>query len=802
MNFKVVLRNLLKRPFLNMVKIIGLSLALTGIIFISLFLKNELTYDGYHTNSNRIYRYTLTDPDFIFGKHFARQVSIKPVEDFPEAVPGVENFVRMRPARGGLVRYKQMHYSINQGFEVDSTFFKVFEANLLVGDKETALENPASLVVTKSYAQKVFGDKNPIGETIEIPEGQYYGQVQGYTVKGVMEDFPANSHFHPDFIATPIQDKFESGWAWCYLVLSENAQSSEVETSLENYLAERFEQSKEEFNTTVYLQKITDIHLKSHKLREIESNGNMRNVYVLTIAALMLLIISISNYANLNIGMSGFSSKYLYVNKILGSSKKSAILYFLYEGLVVLCATLFLTLLIALPVNSLIVKFYSLNLLLGNTGVIFLIVLGFSALSIFVGILPTFKSIFNSLSLSQSKNTSTNSGGNEIKYGLIVFQYAFSIALIISVLVITRQTNYALNNGLGVEQNNILIFENVHASLQQKFGVFKQELQKFNSIETVSAMLEPPGGEANDQFPFEMEGYESNEDENQGDRIGVFPCDHDFAELFGLELISGENFSDWNKDNEGSGEYIINEAALKRLNYSDASEIVGKQFKLDFVVPESDIVMPKGRIIGVVKDFHLSSMKKEVEPLVLFKRENMWLINFAVAFKSGMQQQALADMERVWNNMFPEYPFQYEHVGSLYKKVYKSELLQARLLSVFTIIALFICAIGLFALALIITRKRVKEIGIRKVNGARVTEILSMLNKDFLKWVLISFVIACPAAWFAMHKWLENFAYKTTLSWWIFAIAGVLALGIAILTVSFQSWKAATRNPVEALRYE
>jgi putative ABC transport system permease protein len=214
------------------------------------------------------------------------------------------------------------------------------------------------------------------------------------------------------------------------------------------------------------------------------------------------------------------------------------------------------------------------------------------------------------------------------------------------------------------------------------------------------------------------------------------------------------------------------------------------------------IDIPGGKIIGVVKDFHLHSMKKAVEPLVLFKRDKLWLLNFAIAYQPGMRTQALADMKKVWSSLFPEYPFQVEDVSVMYQKVYKAELLQARLLSVFTIIALFICSMGLFGLALIITQNRIKEIGIRKVNGARVTEILSMLNSDFLKWVLIAFVVACPAGYFAMNKWLENFAYKTSLSWWIFLIAGVLALGIAMLTVSIQSWKAATKNPIEVLRYE
>jgi putative ABC transport system permease protein len=338
----------------------------------------------------------------------------------------------------------------------------------------------------------------------------------------------------------------------------------------------------------------------------------------------------------------------------------------------------------------------------------------------------------------------------------------------------------------------------VHASIQQKFDLFKSELLKYQTVESVSAMLEPPGGEANDMFPFELEGYQ--QEESSRERLGVFPCDYSFASLFKLNFLSGNNFSEKYEDNEGSGEYIINEAALFQLNYSNPDSIVGKQFQL--ISPVQGIEIPKGKIIGVVKDFHLSSMKKKVRPLVLFKRKNLWMINFVISYKDGKRQEAMDDIRTVWNEIFPAYPFSYEYVSTMYRQVYKTEILQARLLSVFTLLSVFICSMGLLGLSLLISQQRTKEIGIRKVNGARVSEILAMLNRDFVKWVAIAFVIATPIAYFAMNKWLENFAYKTSLSWWIFALAGLLALGIALLTVSFQSYKAATKNPIESLRYE
>jgi putative ABC transport system permease protein len=238
----------------------------------------------------------------------------------------------------------------------------------------------------------------------------------------------------------------------------------------------------------------------------------------------------------------------------------------------------------------------------------------------------------------------------------------------------------------------------------------------------------------------------------------------------------------------------------QHLGISSPDKAIGRDFKL--ISAAEGITIPAGKIIGVIKDVHLSSMKKQVNPMVYFKRDHLWLLNFVVSYQPGMKDQAVAEMKTVWDKLFPAYPFNYEAVGAMYKTVYKSELLQAKLLTLFTIIALFISSMGLLGISLLVSQQRTKEIGIRKVNGATIVEILQLLNKGFVRWIIIAFVIATPIAWYAMNKWLESFAYKTTLSWWIFTLAGVLALGIALLTVSWQSWKAATRNPVEALRYE
>ena len=800
MILKFAIRNIYKRPFLNLIKVIGLSLALSGILIIVLFLKNELTYDGFYKKSERIYRLTITSSDFFEGKHFARVYKPDFIPKMVEYFPEIENYVRLAPISGGVMKHKEEFIEISQAFICDSTFFEVFDSKLLVGNPQNILNSPGSMVVSESFAKRTFGNVNPIGQILTLPKGQFYGEIMDFTIKGIMKDFPQNSHFHPECIASPIDKSIFEDWAWTYILLSNNANPKNILSGFRDFLFSYREIKTQELKIEAHLQNIKDIHLHSKKLREIEANSNISVIYTLSIAAFILLFIAITNYSNLNIGMADFSNKYLFVSKVLGSSNWMSLKYFLFEGIIIVMASAVITGFIATLSLIQIQKYFALNLFTGNKLLILSVVLLFGLLGILAGILPLIRQGINNLRSSTDYKNNINLRRKGISKSIIVLQYTISIALLVAVLVIHLQTSYALQSSMGVEDNNLICFENVHSNVQLKFGLFKEELLKFNSVESISAMLEPPGGEANDMFQFTMEGYIPDKSKKAEDMIGVFPCDYSFASIFKLKFLSGNNFSENNEDNEGSGEYIINKSAMKRLNYTNPDDIIGKAFHL--IVNFEGIKIPAGKIIGVVDDFHLSTIKKEIEPLVMFKRKDLWLINFVVSYRPGMQTKALTDIKSVWTKMFPEYPYQYEYVSSMYGNVYKTEILQSKLLSVFTFIALFICSMGLLGLSLLTTQRRTKEVGLRKINGAKTGEMMVMLNWDFIKWIIISFVLAVPIAFFAMNKWLESFAYKITLSWWIFITAGCSAIVIAIITVSLQSWKASSRNPVEALRYE
>jgi putative ABC transport system permease protein len=778
MEFLFAVRNLSRRPFLNIIKSAGLGLSLTGILLILLYLNSELSFDRYHKNANRIFRLTVTNTANFDGKHFARVYSPDYIPAMANYFPEIESYVRLVPVRGSVMKLNENFIRINEAFQCDSTFFRVFDVEMLTGNPDKILDNPATMVVSESFARRVFGKQNPVGKTLTLPSGQFYGKETDFTIRGVMKDFPHNSHFHPEFIASPeSKDEFKE-WAWTYFLLHRGSNPAEIVNGFGKFYSKHF--SAKDISVEAHLQSIKQIHLYSDKLREIEPNGNLFVIITLFVAALILLFISHINYINLNMGMAAFSDKYVHISKVFGASGYTALRYYMAEGLIIVALSIAMSAAFLAIAHILLLKYFALNLLKGNTSFTLTVIAAFGILGIGSGLLPQF----------YRKGMSK---------GLIVIQYTMSTALIIAVIVMIRQMNFALKNSMGEDRGELICLEDLHSDVQSKFSLFKQELLKYQSVRSVTAMLDPPGGEANDMFPFEAEGYRINEKENDN-MIGILPCDYSFNDVFGLKLLAGRDFSPVNDDNAGSGEYIVNKSAVKRLGYTLPETAVGKTFKLIF--EEGEIKIPSGSIIGVVDDFHLSGIKKQVEPLVLFKRKDIWLINFVVAAEPGMSDQALTDIEKVWKKMYPEQPFGYRLVNTIYRHVYKAEIIQTRLLYIFTIISVFISSIGLLGLSLLTSQRRTKEIGIRVVNGASIGEILTMLNWYFIRWILISFIIAIPLAWYGMYKWLEIFAYKTKPEAWIFGLAGLITVVIALVTVSLQSWKAATRNPIESLHYE
>jgi putative ABC transport system permease protein len=793
MLLKYALRNIIKRPVLNGIKLLGLSLGLCGVLFIALFLKNEFSYDKSHTKADQIYRLTITNPEIFEGNEFARIPDSKTIPELAKQIPEIETAVRLMPLRDKLILKEEQHYAMAQAFAVDDTFLQVFDVRFKDGDANTALAEPGSVVLSTSLAKKVFGEENPMGKVISLPPGHYNSLETDFTITGVMEDFPQQSHLHPDLLVMPGEDAI-SGWAYVYLLLKDKVKATDLSAKISRSLNElQGIEIDNEARMQGHLMNIADIHLTSNLLREIEPNGSMANIYLLAIAAVILLFISLSNFTSLNLGMAGYLTKFLALNQILGSSKRIMTRYFLLESGIIVFVSIFVVLLGSLKLNQVIFERYHLNLLDGNAWFALGVILFFSLLSLFAGVQPVFKSRFQNFSLDKKMK---GEGSIKTHRILLVSQFALAIVLLVGVIVISQQTDYALGNAMGAKEDNVICIPYVHAAVQKKFDVFKSELVTQNSIGSVSAMMAPPGGETNDMFAFTLQDAPNKD----ADYIGVFSCDYSFTDVFALPFLGGRNFTESNTDEDGNGEYIINETALGYLGFQEASAVIGKDFAL--ISPVEGVVIPKGKIVGVIEDFHLSGLQTKVEPLALFKRENSWLENIAISYSPSSKREAIAAIQKTWTGMFPKYPLEYFEVNTLYQNEYKTELLQKNLILIFALIAVFVCAMGVLGLSLMISQRRFKEIGIRKVNGASISEILVLLNTDFLKWLLVAFVVAIPIAYIAANKWLEAFAYKIDIGLWMFLVAGGSVIVITMLTVSWHSFKAAKQNPVKSLRTE
>lgn len=787
---KFVFRNLKKRLVLNAIKLVGLSLGLLGLLFISLFLKYELEYDGHHKRADQIFRLTTTDPNFAENGHFARINTSEEIPDLVQQLPPIEKYVRMVPIRGKLVLYDEQYYNLDQGFGVDSTFFEVFDAKLLRGNISSVYKDPNSLIISETFARKIFGTEDPVGKMITLPQGHFNAEKKDFIVKGVMVNFPQQSHFHPDFLFSVHSDEI-GGWAYTYFLLNKQADKNLVAANISEILTERI-QEDDEGTITAHLQNISEIHLKSQKFREIEFGGNVTNMYLLSLAGFILLFISLSNFAGLNVGMAVFLKKFIALNQVLGSTKKVAFKYFFIESIIVLLLSVALVLIALAPLNTMVEENYHINLLQGNAVFVGAVIGVYFLLGMLAGVYVAFRAKTERFISRENAWAGTNANGYK---AVMIMQYGFAMLLFVAVLVVSKQMNYAMKHAMGSKENNVLCL-NAHSDIQQKFQVFKSELLKTNTIESVSAMMDAPGSETHDRFAYDMPGRAKKE---ENEYIGVFPCDYSIANVFGLHFLSGRNFTEDNRD-IGEGEYIINETAMAYLGFQDPNNIVDHDFSL--ISPVPGVALQEGKIIGVVEDFHLSGLQSKIEPLVLFKRTDSWLNNIVISYEPNMHNAALSSVQKVWAKLFPKHSFSYKHVRALYENTYKTEMLQAKLLKIFTGASLFICSMGILGWSLLISHKRVKEIGIRKVNGASIFEVLTVLIKDFVKGLAWGFLFAMPVAWYVMQKWLQSFAYKTELSWWIFALAGLSTLLIVIVTVSFQSLKAAMANPIKSLRTE
>ncbi len=794
---KLAFRNLIKNNFYSTINIVGLAIGITACILILLYVQFELSYDNFHEKSERVFRVNCFE--ILNGDSHNQPYTPPPLAKvMQDEIPEIEDAVRLTTYWPIVLEHKEKVLNTTKGCYADASFFKIFSATFIHGDPGTALTEPYTVVLTETTAKRYFGNENPLGQKLSRKN------YRSFTVTGVIKDFPENSHIKPDFLASFKSLSYNNSMDWSqnsfytYVLIKEGAYNQQVDKKLKGvvkkyvgaYLKEHKGLSLEEsISLEYYTQCLTNIHLDDDVKAGAEPLGNKIYLVIFSIIAAFILIIACINYMNMSTAQSATRAREVGLKKSLGSNRNKLVFQFLSESIFIALIALFLAMAlikILLPVfNNLVDKHLLFSCAGSFSSVLLLLVFGI-AIGILSGIYPAFfLASFSPLTVINGINTSSGIQG-KLRNGLVVFQIIVTIVLFSGTFVIGKQLNFLQKQELGFNKENLIIIENAN-SLGSQMSSLKKALLAQSGILQVTNSNSIPG---RDMYYETFSHGISNSDRH----VNVIWSDVDFLKTYDIELIQGSFFEEGNQANTKS--IVLNETVIKELNIEDP---IGKKIYKGQKTDENSFT-----IIGVIKNFHFESLHQEVSSLGFYNNDDNLKYNgrFLSVRISGDIQEGLKKIEQTWDKFTGGQSFDYVFLDEDFGRLYTAELRTRKLVSIFSALAIVIACIGLFALAAFVAEQRTKEIGIRKVNGAKISEVLLMLNKDFVKWVAIAFIIATPIAWYAMHKWLENFAYKTTLSWWIFALAGVVALGIALLTVSFQSWKAATRNPVEALRYE
>lgn len=800
---KIAWRNLLKHKTYSLLNTLGLAIGLSCFLLIALFVVSELSYDRYNEKANRIYR---INSDIRIGGNEMKIPATADVmgellkKDYPE----VENYTRIYTYGGRKLIKKANTFLDEKQAYVDSTFFNIFTLPAIEGSTKNALSEPNSVVITRSAALKYFGTTNAVGKDIETDDKEN----KFYQVKAVIKDVPENSHFDFDFFF-PMQD-VNYNWGqptnhnfYTYLLLKPGTDPDEFDKHFPTYIhdyvfpaAQKFMNIKnmDEFekagNGMKYsLIPLTKIHLYSNRQFEILPGGDIKYIYIFSAVAIFILVIACINFMNLTTARSANRSKEVGIRKVLGSERKYLISQFLTESILIVGISMLLALVITFLVlpafNSISGKSIHISELL-STPFIILIILLPVVVGVLAGSYPAFfLSAFRPIQVLKGKQSS---GGKTLglRSTLVVFQFVTSIVLIIGTIVIYRQLNYIQHVNLGYNKDEVLVIDGTY-SLGNNVSTFKNEVLQLTGVKngTVSGFLPVANTSRSDQtFSKDAVMNSTNSLDMQKWRI-----DTDYLKTLGIEINEGRNFSE--KFPSDSSAVILNETAAKMLGYNDP---VGE--KLYTIGDDGNATSYS--VIGVVKNFNFESLKNEIGPLCFLLSRNAGNISFKI--NAGSTQTLIPKIENKWKSLAPEMPFTYRFLDQAFEKMYRSEQRIGKLAILFSILAIFIACLGLFGLATFIAEQRTKEIGIRKVLGASVKSMVGLLSTDFLKLVFIAFIIAIPLALWGMHTWLQDFAYRTSLSWWIFALAGILAMLIALTTISFQALRAATADPIKSLR--
>lgn len=782
---KVAWRNLWRNKFFSVINILGLALGMACSVLIFLWIQNELSIDNYHTNGSRLF--AVYERQFYDNKVQGQYNTpgILP-DEMKKIIPEVQYATGFSGGNDNTFRVGNKILKLN-GAYAGPDFFKMFTYPLLQGNPQTALNSPVSIAISRKMANEFF--KNPqeaIGKTIR------YENKSDFTITAVFEDLPENTSDKFEYVVNWFDFLKENDWAkkWdnngpaTFVMLRADANPDLVNKKITRFM-DTYNKPVPAFREEIGLQKFGDLYLHGHFTNGVIDGGRIEYVNLFSIVAVFILLIACINFMNLTTARSVKRAREIGVRKVVGAVRSVLIRQFIGEAVLLTFIAVVISVVLVvclLPVfNSVTQKqivypfahFYFWLWLIGLTFITGIISGSYPAL---------FLSAFNPVNVLKGA-VKLSSGATWFRKGLVVFQFVLSVVLIVGTIVVSKQINYIQTKNLGYDREN-MIYVPIEGDLKTNYSVFKDEALKMPGVQSVTRITNTPTNFGSSTGNVKWDG----KDPNVNIEFTQVSVGYDFIKTLRLKLASGRDFSkDFPTD---SLSFMLNESGLKRVGYTNP---VGKPITM---------WGKKGKIIGIVKDFHFSSLHEPIKPLIIRFGEQEKFGNILVRTKAGQTKQALASLENLHRQLNPNFMFTYTFSDEEYLKLYKSEQVVGRLSNGFAFLAIFISCMGLLGLAMFTAEQRVKEIGIRKVLGASVGSLFKLLSKEFIMLVLIALLIASPIAWYAMNKWLQNYSYRTTMEWWVFALSGLIAVIVALVTVSFQSAKAALMNPVKSLRSE
>ena len=798
--FRTAIRYLIKRKTYSLINVIGLAIGIASFILIMLYVLDELGYDRYHEHADDIYRIAQIYDFEGVGENSASlpfPLAFTLKNDFPGLVENICRIYNFQAPRS-LIEYGEMKFNERRFFFADSTFFEIFNHQFIQGDPATALDEINSVVITESMARKYFGDEDPMGMILKFEE------VAPLKVSGVIADVPTQSHFIFDFMGSMASVKGVYGgrlpktWVWnpcwTYMILAKGAKPEMLEEKFPAFI-EKYFYDAEKDHVTLYLQALTDIHLESRIDYEIEQNSNSSYIFILSSIAVFLLLIAAINFMNLSTATSGNRAREIGIKKAIGVSKHRLITQFLGESLILTYISLLLAIIVVeltIPAfNTFTGKDFELAILLQPEYVISLLILGL-IVGIFSGIYPAFYlSSFNPLNVLNGAHGLSRNSGLARKI-LVVIQFIISINLIIGTMVIFNQLNYLKDAKLGFNKDNIMVVPVNRTPIVRSYDAFSKELMQDSRIFNVTAM-DDIFGAAHNTHEFRPEGLP----EDQWQFYPAMVVMWNFVETFDIKVVAGRDYSETNKSDPAKG-ILINEAMVRHMGWESNEAAIGKKFKS---------LSGEERVMGVINDFHATSLHEASGPFVLNMKENpgeiAWFLKYvAIKYQAGKEQEVISYVNKVWMNYAPSRPFEYTFLDQELKKLYADEDNLSFLSLVFTLLILIIAGLGIFGLVSFMAEKRTKEIGIRKVLGAGTMHIVKLLSIEFFWLICIASVVAWAVSWLVISDWLNHFAYSTSLNWVMFLCAAMIAMAIALTITTIKAWFASKTDPVDTLQYE